>query len=187
VLLHDLCYDSSLNGSFLHLSYTESAYPYKFPVGRLSTTAKVPDHSTRVVERYGLMSQRHPEMDFFINAYLVANSQLSGRGQTSLQSQRRSSNMAVSLLELLDKHAVWIKLYSTGFLPGNIGVLRVVEEILYTGRDRSKQMVVEVMDLNREMQKRDERPVFDYEKDSLLTESYFGTAPEDYESLTIWH
>jgi hypothetical protein len=181
-LLRVLCYDRNVAGKHLPIVYTESSKPTLFPVGRLRASAEVPvEASYEYSLLYGGMSQRHHEMDYFIDAYLVRNSRISGRGMMSNSSQFLATEMANEWIKQAARFSAWTKIFTTGLQPVAVGIIRAVESELYAAqRDGTSRFVVQPMQLRQEF----------YNKRSvgeLITPATAGAKVEHYEPLEAWY
>lgn len=180
-ILHKLVYDGSLKGKYLPIIYAEDTTPFLFPLGRLSTTKAKPEYS-KEFNKYvlGAMSLRHHEIDFFVDFYLVLNSEISERGLTGLEEQEKAYQMTLQKLrsKTFLQSNTWIQLVHTGLQPIIVGIYQAVEEILYARRNsQGSPFVIEPMIFISENENNE---------NSLITPQTRGSRIEDYRTLQVW-
>lgn len=187
MILREFCYDESLKGSYLPVVYKDNAEPFLFPLGRLSTGREIPPKSEREVFTAGTVSQRHYEMDFLSDQYIVMNSSASSRGVPHMERQKRSYRMALRTLRQMDELLLWVELLHTGLQPALIGILLAVEEILFEHHTQKEPSFI----IESFVSKRPPKVIVEDEEEEnelprLVTRDSFGAKIEDYLSLLIW-
>lgn len=85
-VLRNLVYDQSLKGQVLPIRLDDHSVTSKpIPLGLLRPLDLVPRVPPDALIRLGAMSQRHLELDYIVDGYLVRNVDISGRGDKGYQ------------------------------------------------------------------------------------------------------
>jgi hypothetical protein len=154
----------------LSLCFEDGSIAPNFPLGCLQSNA-VPQSSTRTL-RIGLMSFRHPELDYLVDLYVVTNRDLAEL--ISMEEQERLS--FEKSLELLTDAALSdgavLEIYHTGFEPIVVGFYRALVKVLKSKSVRNLTVVTKLFAV-----KRGESP---YTKESP------GAKPADYLTGAVW-
>jgi hypothetical protein len=193
-LFHELFYSAEYLGRVLYVVYTSNSYPFGIPLGRLADAEWKEPTKANVDIRLGLISHRHPEMSYFVDACLHLNSHVSGKLVSGRQIQRLATKSALTFLRPWSQDALWVELYHTGLVPVVVGTLIAIEELLYQNRIlRQTSMhdvysfVIESRDKNFEAMRLINRPVVDYASNALITPEHQGCLPEDYMTIAVWY
>lgn len=138
--LRFLSFRDDIAGKELYIVFMDGSKPTGFPVGTLSESkalSRTLMTSDSLPElRVGLMSFRHPEMDFFVDFYAVRNLELAT--QVSMANEEETAfSSCVNLFDDTElKNGGRIFVYHTGLEPMVVGFYRGVVEVLKRRRER---------------------------------------------------
>lgn len=113
--------------------YDDGSQCEPFPCGFLTENKKALEKLSALnALKVGMVSNRHPEMDQFIDFYWFRNDEVS-IGKTLSESDKIAYEKSIHLLQSLRKHGeVKIEFYQTGYEPAVVGFYRAVtNEITY--------------------------------------------------------
>lgn len=126
--LWEITYDESLSGKKLSIRWNDGSGS-QFPCGVLPRGVSEQDVSEPTL-RLGLMSFRHPELDYIVDLYACRNRELASLRSMAAEEeysfQRARSLLTDSMLEL----GALIEVYHTGLEPMVVGFYRGVVSVL---------------------------------------------------------
>ena len=152
-VLRQMAYNRTYAGKSLPVVFTDGSRPPRFPAGVLTgspaamkltpaTKEELLQRSASVV-KMGLMSMRHPDLDYLVDFYITRNTELAVEEDTMANRERMSFERTVRALSdaALDGGAeIWF--YQTGFEPMIVGVYRGVVEVLQRRKAAAKKPLV---------------------------------------------
>lgn len=128
--LNTVVYDQSYQGKNLDFIFIDDSVPSPFPVGCLQLQPSISPPKNLSLVRLGLMSCRHPELDYIVDLYVTKNRTINQ--EASMADQEEASFRHT--LEILDdpvlSNGAIIELYHTGLEPMVIGCYRAITHIL---------------------------------------------------------
>lgn len=128
--LHSLVYDGSKNIRLLPVTFNDGSQPPPFPLPGWEQRA-LPAAEPGRTFRVGLMSMRHPELDYLVDLYVCRNISLA-RCETMAEEELEACSRSIELL--LDpalKDGDTIEVFHTGLEPMVVGFYRGVVSVLY--------------------------------------------------------
>lgn len=138
-VLRWLVYEARFAGKLLPVVFTDGSHPKPFPAGVLRWPPSLPlkgddAHATRVL-KLGLMSMRHPDLDYLVDMYVCRNNELSrddvaDADKESLAFSRAQALLADSAFERGGE--IWA--FHTGFEPMIVGFYRAVVSVTLARR-----------------------------------------------------
>jgi len=135
-VLRQFVYDARFNGGSLPVVFRDGSRPSPFPVGRLSDHAEPPPVPESQVVRLGLMSFRHPELDFIVDIYVARNKELGDHAPYAEGEELAFERTVEVLNDPIAKDGAELWVYHTGFEPMVIGFYRAVVHVI---EERAKQ------------------------------------------------
>jgi len=140
-ILREFVYHDAHKNGMLPVVFRDGSKPTEFPIGRLSEAPMPTRVPTSEIVRLGLMSFRHPELDYIVDRYVATNRELGGNPSVASEERLAFERSIEILSDSCAKVGGEIWVYHTGFEPMVIGFYRAVTEILATriseGRDRN--------------------------------------------------
>lgn len=137
-VLRRFVYDRRYAGRFLPVIFTDGSRPPDFPIGCFDDGAwPAPSEETNEqVLKLGLMSFRHPELDFLVDFYVTRNRELAEE-PTMAEEEKLAYERTVEVLSdpvLNDGGEIWV--FHTGREPMVVGFYRGVVSVLKDRRER---------------------------------------------------
>jgi|GEM_PF-3076908 len=171
--LHRFVYDPAYTGTALPIVFRDASEPPPFPFGCLDGAATHQVPSNRVIYA-GLMSMRHPELDYLVDLYVTRNQELAKEAAMA-DEERLAFERTMSLLSApeLDEGGE-IRVLHTGLEPMIVGFYRAVVHVLHDRATRNLAI--------RSMFYRDPGS----ESDTALTPRSPGALLENYEESLLW-
>ena len=126
--LRQLAYDPSLKGRFLPVVFNDGAKPSPFPTGILENGHAASEPGA--VLRVGLMSFRHPELDYLVDLYVCRNLEIARLSATA-EVEEYAFRRALETLGAPEMNRdIVVEVYHTGLEPMVVGFYRGVTEVL---------------------------------------------------------
>ena len=150
-VLRRFVYDDTYAGFLLPVRFTDGSVAEPFPLGSFGHAVERPSATGLPVLRLGLISFRHPDLDRFVDRYVVTNARMNSCG-TSAEQEALSCQTTRDLLSdpVLDDGGI-IHFYPTGLEPAVVGFYRGVVETLTrraeAGRPRTLIVVPRLFDM----------------------------------------
>ena len=121
--------DEEFKGKSLPLVFSDCSEPPPFPVGCFAPPQRVfgPEHAAAL--SLGLMSFRHPELDYLVDIYACRNLEIVMQ-QSMADEEAYAFGQAVRLLDAPEFEGGVIDVYHTGLEPMVVGFYRGVVEVL---------------------------------------------------------
>lgn len=140
--LRKFVYDAEFKGCELPVVFKDGSRPPAFPVGCLSEPEPFETSQDRVIYA-GLMSMRHPELDYLVDFYVTRNQELV-REASMADEEQLAFERTVALLDVreLDDGAE-VRVLHTGLEPMVVGFYRGVVDIL--ARRKTRNLVIRSM------------------------------------------
>lgn len=133
-VLRELSFDNSIAGQKLSIVFLDGTKPPPFQFGLFATLEVVPDVATLPLIRVGLMSFRHPEMDYLVDYYITRNLGIVEQA-TMADEEEISYRNAVTLMSDPGLNGgAHIEVFHTGLEPMVVGFYRGVAEVLCARR-----------------------------------------------------
>ena len=123
--LHRLVYDARYQGKAFPIVYMDGSISKPFPIGTLSPDT-APAYSDLPVLTVGLMSFRHPDLDFLVDYYVTRNRELADEVTMADEEElsfRRSSEL---LNDPAFRLGIHLRALHTGLEPMVVGFYRAV-------------------------------------------------------------
>ena len=129
--LRAIAYDRELEGEHLRIIFSDGSQPTQFPCGVLqfddnNTPRNAEITQKESITKIGLMSLRHPEMDYLVDFYAIENREIAMLDSIAAE-ESLAYDTALDLLkstELSNGGEIW--LYHTGLEPVVIGFYRAI-------------------------------------------------------------
>lgn len=129
-VLRSLAYDEKYSGKSVPIVFRDGSRPAPFPIGVLSLVEEAPPREELPIIRLGLISFRHPDMDYLVDLYLVANKHID-RHSSGAEIEQYAFHVTVETLgDMQVAEGAAILVYHTGLEPAVIGFYRGVVEVL---------------------------------------------------------
>lgn len=129
--LHRLAYDPSLRSKQTLVVFSDGSRGVPVPLGTLDARRLKDNGSPAEVLTVGLMSFRHPEMDYLVDLYISRNADIAS---ASLMAEEEQYSFArtFELLQEIDPHRGEVRLRAlhTGLEPMVLGFYRAVITVL---------------------------------------------------------
>lgn len=133
-MLRRIAYDEALTGESLPIVFRDGSSPPPFPLGRMERTEPELDSMPKLI--VGLMSFRHPEMDFLVDLYVTRNRELADQ-LTMADEERVAFERALEAFsDPILKSGGRVVVLHTGLEPMVVGFYRGVLDVL-SARDRA--------------------------------------------------
>lgn len=136
-VLRELSFDSSVAGRKLSIVFLDGTKSPPFQFGLLAKLLVPPDIGTLPRIRLGLMSFRHPELDYLIDCYVTRNLEIVEQASMADEEAISYRNAVVLLSDAGLNEGAHIEVYHTGLEPMVVGFYRGVAEVL-CARQRTK-------------------------------------------------
>lgn len=120
--LWEVAYDSAFSGKHLDVRWSDGSST-RFPCGVLAATPETSAPKVRL--RLGLMSFRHPELDYLVDLYACRNRELAILKSMAAEEEYSFSRAREILLDPALQEAV-VEVYHTGLEPMVVGFYRGV-------------------------------------------------------------
>lgn len=140
--LHRATYHLQAVESFVPLVFLDGSKPSPFPLGGLGAAAASNPAKTQL--RIGLMSFRHPEMDYLVDCYVTRNRELALLSTMAEEEELAHSRALQLLQDVSDKTECDLLVYHTGLEPMVVGFYRAVVEVLRERRRRGEPRTFQV-------------------------------------------
>lgn len=136
-VLRRCVYDHALAGQAVRMNFLDgSRVRSGFAVGCLTLSEPGPLAQKEPLLRIGLMSFRHPELDYLVDLYVTRNRELAEQPSMADEEQLAFARTAAFLRDASFKNGGDIWAYHTGLEPMVIGFYRGVVQVL---RERAQQ------------------------------------------------
>ncbi|MEJ1418736.1 MAG: hypothetical protein RPU91_16935 [Candidatus Sedimenticola sp. (ex Thyasira tokunagai)] len=133
--LRAIAYDREIEGEYLRIIFSDGSQPTSFPCGVLQldnnnaplSAEEVPKEK---ITKVGLMSLRHPEMDYLVDFYAIENKEIAMLDSTA-EEESLAYSTTLNLLNspnLNEGGEIWV--YHTGLEPVVIGFYRAITTVL---------------------------------------------------------
>jgi hypothetical protein len=132
--LREISFDTTFAGKALDVRWSDGSRT-SFPCGALKEANQDTPPPTTVL-RLGLMSFRHPELDYIVDLYACRNRELALLGSMSAEEEYSYERAKEILLDPALSNGAVIEVYHTGLEPMVVGFYRGVVAALY---ERSKK------------------------------------------------
>jgi hypothetical protein len=149
--LRKLVYDDvKYEGMELPIVFKDGSQPPAFPVGCLAELKPYDAPQHRIIYA-GLMSMRHPEMDYLVDLYVTRNQELA-KEATMADEEALAFERTVALLDITEfDDGAEVRVLHTGLEPMVVGFYRGVVEILRRREKRKlRNLVIRSMFYMRE-------------------------------------
>lgn len=129
-VLREFVYGTKFRGRELPVILKDGSTPHPFPVGRLEETDEPQPVAAEHAIRVGLMSCRHPDLDYLVVRYVTRNKELAAESSLA-EAEQLAFERTVELLSDPDaEEGAEIWAYHTGFEPMVLGFYRGVVHVL---------------------------------------------------------
>lgn len=173
--LWEMAHDQALSGKTLPIVFSDGSVPALFPLGAL-IKRKTPEGSP-LFARVGLMSFRHPELDYLVDLYVCRNLELAKSASMAAE-EALSFERTVATFDVKDiEEGGIVEVFHTGLEPMVAGFYRGVVEVLRRRRARSlpKPLIFRPL-------------VYPTKGDTTaLTPASPGAQRDNYVALPDWH
>ncbi|NER93994.1 MAG: hypothetical protein F6J86_09160 [Symploca sp. SIO1B1] len=128
--LRSFVYDTNYQDKEIPVIFMDDSVPPPFPIGCLPPGELVHSIQGLPLVRLGLMSCRHPELDYLVDLYVTQNRQINQEASMADQEELSSQRMVEMLSDpALDNGGI-IELYHTGLEPMVVGCYRGIVHLL---------------------------------------------------------
>lgn len=123
--------DTGVSSGRMSLVYQDNSHGKEFFVGPGSVRPVKAFPMSWNSLRLGLMSNRHPELDYFVDLYVSTNVELSGAGLSMAEEEQVSyANTTELLMQLPNSHNTALEVFHSGLEPMVVGFYLAVVDFL---------------------------------------------------------
>ncbi len=198
-VLRRIAFAAKYAGRAVPVVFTDGSRPPPFPAGQLAVSDEIAAEEkeellkrANSVLKLGVMSMRHPELDYLVDLYVTRNTELSREDDSAADKEALSYDRTVRTLSdpaIVNGGEIWV--YQTGFEPMIVGFYRGVNEILKRRRSARNQLLVVRPWLFCHSPKRDYARDSVDKDDSGDNPSYSptspGAQPQSYDPVLPWY
>lgn len=134
--------DLSLRGMAANIVYRDLSRPEPFPLGTLADNCIAERLETLSPCIFGLLSHRHPEMDYLVDAYLTTNCEMS-EAVSMADQDRMSMHNALTWFSYVDGSQPLIAYaVQSGLEPMIVGFYRGITKLLTPGSAQAGNLAI---------------------------------------------
>ena len=128
--LHRVCYEPSSTRGEIPLLFMDGSRLERFPIENLRAAGPAANVPSTPAVKIGLMSFRHPEMDYLVEYYLCRNRELALQASMADEEAHAFQRAREFLNDPQFEKGGRVEVYHTGLEPMVVGFYRAVIEVL---------------------------------------------------------